>query len=378
MVKVGNIRLKGDVVLWVVAAFLGLFSLLAVYSSVGSLALKRPDGNASFFLMKHAFMLAVGFGAMFLAHKIRFKFYSKLAVPGIVLSIILLLLTLLLGANINNANRWLVIPIINQNFQTSDLAKIFLILFLGRFLSRNKDQLHDFWRSTAVMLGVVLAVVLLIFPANFSTAFLLFCASVVIMFVGGVPFKHLASVFGIAIGMLAILVLINVKNPGFLPRLETWQNRILDFNNPNAEGNYQVELAQFAIASGGVLPKGPGNGNSRNFLPHPYSDMIYAFIVEEWGAIIGGILPVMLYLVLLYRGMLINQKSSSTFGKIVGFGLTFLIAFQAFVNMAVSVNLVPVTGQPLPLVSLGGTSTIFTCISFGIIISISKSVTKKA
>lgn len=376
MAAIGNIQLKGDTVLWVVAGALALFSILAVYSSVGSLALKRPDGNASFFLLKHAMMLALGFVAMFVVHKMKFKFFSQIAIPGIVLSIILLALTLVLGANINNANRWLVIPIINQNFQTSDLAKIFLVLFLGRFLSKNRDQLHDFWKSTMVMLGVVLAVVMLIFPANFSTAALIFICSVVIMFVGGVPFKHLASVGGIAIAALALLVMINQKVPGFLPRLETWQNRVMDFKSGDSDGNYQVELAQFAIASGGLLPKGPGNGSSRNFLPHPYSDMIYAFIVEEWGAILGGILPVLLYLVLLFRGMKINQNSPNRFGQIVGFGLAFMMVFQAFVNMAVSVNLVPVTGQPLPLVSLGGTSTIFTCISFGILISISKSIKK--
>lgn len=366
-------RLKGDRTIWMAALFLGLISLLAVYGSISSLAVKR-DGSTLHFLFKHALMLGTGGLIMYYASQMRYSIYSRLAQLTIWLVAGLLLLTLVLGSNINDASRWLTIPIINQSFQTSDLAKVVLIAYLARVLAKHEEE----WTLRDVALKLMLPVGLicgLILPANFSTAALLFLICVTLMFIAQVPIKHLALLIGAAVGAFALLLLIADFLPDLLPRAATWAARIKAFGAGGADpdANYQVEHAKIAIASGGFLPSMPGTAASRNWLPHPYSDMIYAFIVEEYGSILGGLGLLLLYIILLRRSVVIAKRCEKPFGALLSVGLGLMLVVQAMVNMAVAVNLVPVTGQPLPLVSMGGTSIWFTCLAIGIILSVSRS-----
>ncbi len=368
-------KLQGDRVIWMTALFLGLISLIAVYSSISSLAFKREGGSTLHFLFKHGLMLVTGGVIMYYASKLRFGVYSKLSQLALPFVAGLLLLTLLLGSNINDASRWITIPIINQSFQTSDLAKVVLIIYLARVLSKHQGtewNLHDVLLKLMLPVGVICGLIL---PANFSTAALLFLLCLVIMFIGQVPMKWLLGIIGIAVGSFILLIGVNEAfGLNVLPRVETWQSRIESFGTEDSDANYQVEHAKIAIASGGLLPNGPGSGSSRNWLPHPYSDMIYAFIIEEYGSILGGLGLLLLYLILLLRAVRIAGKCEKPFGSLVAMGLSLMLVVQAMVNMAVAVNLVPVTGQPLPLVSMGGTSVWFTCLAIGIVLSVSRSV----
>lgn len=361
--------------IWMTALFLGLISLLAVYSSISSLAFKREGGSTLHFLLKHGFFLATGGVIMFYASKLKYSMYSRLSQLAIGVVAVLLLLTLVLGSNINDASRWITIPIINQTFQTSDLAKLVLVVYLARMISKhqgNEWSLRDVIVRLMVPVGVICGLIL---PANFSTAALLFALCMVIMFVGEVPMKWLLSIVGLAVGSFLVLVMVNeALGLDVLPRVETWEKRISSFGEVDHEANYQVEHAKIAIASGGLLPNGPGSGASRNWLPHPYSDMIYAFIIEEYGSILGGLGLLLLYLILLFRAVRIAGQCEKQFGSLVAVGLSLMLVLQAMVNMAVAVNLVPVTGQPLPLVSMGGTSVWFTCLAIGIVLSVSRSI----
>lgn len=367
-------KLPGDRTIWMASLFLALISLLAVYGSISSLAVKR-DGSTLHFLLKHALMLGSGGLIMYYASQLRYGIYSRLAQLSIWLVAGLLLLTLVLGSNINDASRWLTIPIINQSFQTSDLAKVVLIAYLARVLS--KHQAGE-WTLREVALELMLPVGVvcgLILPANFSTAALLFAICVLLMFIAQVPLKHLAVLIGAAVAVFALLLLIADFFPDLLPRAATWAARLKAFGSEaGGDANYQVEHAKIAIASGGLLPSMPGTAASRNWLPHPYSDMIYAFIVEEYGSILGGLGLLLLYLILLHRAVVIAKRCEKPFGSLIAVGLGLMLVVQAMVNMAVAVNLVPVTGQPLPLVSMGGTSAWFTCLAIGIILSVSRSL----
>ncbi len=356
------------------ALFLGLISLIAVYSSISSLAFKREGGSTLHFLFKHGLMLITGGVIMYYASKVKFGVYSRLAQLAIPVTAGLLLLTLLLGSNINDASRWITIPIINQSFQTSDLAKVVLIVYLARVLGKNHGiewTLRDVMLKLMLPVGVICGLIL---PANFSTAALLFAVCFVLMFIGQVPLRHMALIVGAAVAVFVVLLLIANTKPGLLPRLDTWITRIESFGTQDSDANYQVEHAKIAIASGGLLPNGPGSGASRNWLPHPYSDMIYAFIIEEYGSILGGLGLLLLYQILLFRAVRIAGRCDKPFGSLVSVGLSLMLVMQAMVNMAVAVNLVPVTGQPLPLVSMGGTSVWFTCLAIGIVLSVSRSV----
>jgi cell division protein FtsW len=364
--------IKGDKVVWLVVLLLAILSVLAVYSSIVTLAYKYKDGDTLYYLFKHAIILVVGFGLMILAHNLNYKYYSRISQIAIIISIPLLLLTLLTGANINDASRWLVIPVINQTFQTSDLAKLALIMYLARLLYKKQENIKDFKSAFVPIMLPVLAVCGLILPANFSTAAMLFTTSLIIMFIGRVNIKYILSLIGIGLGMLMLLLLIAKAQPDLLPRLDTWVSRIETFTQGgDNDSNYQADQAKIAIATGGPIGKGPGGSTQRNFLPHPYSDFIYAIIIEEYG-LIGGFLVIILYLILFYRGVKIAQKAEKTFGTFLAIGLSFSLVFQAMINMAVAVNLFPVTGQPLPLVSMGGTSIWFTCLAIGIILSVSR------
>lgn len=363
--------IKGDRVVWLVVLLLAILSILAVYSSIVTLAYKYKDGDTFYYLFKHAIILFVGFGLMMLAHNVKYKYYSRISQMALYLSIPLLGLTLVTGANINDASRWLVIPVINQTFQTSDLAKLALIMYLARLLSKRQDSIKDFKAAFIPIMIPVLLVCGLILPANFSTAAMLFTTSLIIMFIGRINLKYIFSLIGIGISALLILLLIGKSNPELLPRMGTWAKRIETFTGDgNKDANYQADQAKIAIATGGVLGKGPGGSTQRNFLPHPYSDFIYAIILEEYG-LVGGMVVILLYLILFYRGIKIASSAEKTFGSLLAIGLSFSLVFQAFINMAVAVNLFPVTGQPLPLVSMGGTSIWFTCLAIGIILSVS-------
>lgn len=355
-----------------VCIILGLVSLLAVYSSISSLAYKYTQGNTLYYLFKHGLMLVSGFFIIYMVHRVNYKYFSRLSQIAVWLAVVLLVLTLLLGVNINDASRWLRIPVINQNFQTSDFAKISLIAYVSRMLVVNRDKLKNFKEGLLPILLPIGLVCGLILPANFSTAALLFFVCFTLLFIGGIPFKHLFGVVGMAAVAFALLIGLSSTYPDLLPRVETWKSRLLNYESGDSDANYQIEHAMMAIHSGGLLPSGPGTGDSRNYLPHPYSDMIYAFIIEEYGAILGGVGMLLLYLIFLYRCIKVSIGCERDFGSLLVIGLSFLLAFQAFINMGVAVSILPVTGQPLPLVSMGGTSIWFTCLAVGMILSVSR------
>ncbi len=367
--------IKGDKIIWAIVVLLSVFSLLAVYSSTGTLAYKNQGGNTEYYMMKHLIILLVGLVLMYLAHKIKYVYYSPLFAAALWISIPLLALTLIFGLDLNDAKRVLPLPF-NLTFQTSDLAKLTLIIYLARLLTKKQDTIKDFRTAFVPLILPVLAVVFLIMPANLSTALMLFTTSLVLLFIGGVDFKYIAALVVSGIVAFALFVLIVLQLPEDQQgRMETWKNRIA--NHIKNEGDsYQVEQAKIAVATGGLLGKGPGNSTQRNFLPHPYSDFIYSIIIEEYGYL-GGVFVLLLYVILLHRAVVIVTKIPQTFGAFLTIGVAFSLVLQAMINMAVNVDVLPVTGQPLPLVSMGGTSIWFTSLSIGIILSVSKEVERK-
>lgn len=366
---------KGDSVIWGVIFTLSIFSLLAVYSSTGTLAYKYQEGNTAYYIIKHFVLLAVGIGIIFITHLIPYKYYSRLSQLFLYLSIFLLAITLVMGTSLNQASRWLTLPGLGFTIQTSDFAKLSLIMYVARVLSLKQKKIDDF---NGVFVSLILPIVIvcaLIMPANLSTAVILFTVSFLLMFIGRVRVKFLLGISFVGLLMVAVIVggiVISGKSTG---RIGTWQKRIESFVSGDSEDNYQVEQSKIAIATGGLLGKGPGNSTQRNFLPHPYSDFIYAIIIEEYG-FIGGAVVLFLYLFLLYRAGVIVRKSRRTFGAFLAIGLTLSLVFQAMINMGVAVHLFPVTGQTLPLVSMGGSSILFTGVAFGVILSVSRSVEK--
>lgn len=370
--------IKGDKVIWLVVILLALLSILSVYSASGSLAYKHQQGNTFYYLFKHGIMLVVGMGLILFAEKMDYKYYSRISQIALFIAVPLLLLTLVMGVNIGNASRWLIIPGINQTFQTSDFAKLALIMYLARLLYKKQDNIKDFKAAFVPIMVPVLLVCGLILPANFSTAAILFTTCLIIMFIGRVNIKYILSLIGIGVASLMLMLLIAKSVPNLLPRLDTWVSRIESFSEGGSDGNYQADQAKIAIATGGTFGKiitGQGNSTQRNFLPQSSSDFIYAIIIEEYG-LIGGLGVIILYLILFYRGVKIAQKAEKSFGTFLAIGLSFSLVFQAMINMAVAVNLFPVTGQPLPLVSMGGTSIWFTCLAIGIILSVSRNMEK--
>jgi len=373
-------RLEGDRVLWAIALVLTLASLVTVYSAISTLAYKA-DGNSAKFLFKQAALLAGGWVVMFGVHRIHFKYFGKLANVLLALAIAALVFTLLFGTDINDARRWIKIPFIGLTVQTSDFAKLALVLWVARQMQVRANVLDDVWQGLAPILGGIALVCALILPSDFSTAAMLAAVCVAMLFVGGLPWRHMLRIGVLGLGGLGLLYGIGKAAPEALPRFGTWASRLESFAG-FASGNagtasaedYQIELAQIAIHRGGLFPHGPASGTSRNFLPHPYSDMIFAFIVEEWGAILGGLGLVLLYLALLFRASRTAIKCESVFGRNLVLGLGLMITVQALVNMGVSVRLFPTTGQPLPLVSYGGTSLLFTCLSIGMMLAVTRAV----
>ncbi|MDY0200419.1 MAG: FtsW/RodA/SpoVE family cell cycle protein [Bacteroidales bacterium] len=366
---------KGDRVIWLVVVLLSIVSLLAVYSSTGSLAYRYQGGNTAYYFIKQFAFLGAGLAVIFLVHLISYKVYSPLAPLLLYIAIPLLLITLLFGTSINQASRWLEIPGLGVTVQTSDFAKLALVMYVARMLSLRQNNLNDFKKTFLPIVLPIALVCSLILPANFSTAALLAATCWLLMFIGRINLKHLLGFTGLGVLVIGLFVVVALKTNS-ISRVQTWKNRIENYSSGEQGENYQAQQSKIAIATGGLVGKGPGNSTQRNLLPHPYSDFIYAIIIEEYG-IFGGVIVLLLYLILLYRTGLIVKKARRTFPALLAMGLTLMLVFQAMINMAVAVNLIPVTGQPLPLVSMGGTSLIFTSASFGILLSISRSQNKE-
>ena len=372
---------KGDPHIWAIIVGLSMFSLLAVYSSTGMLAYRFAGGNTAIYIIRHSGFMVIGLLTAFILHMFPYKYYARISQWMILIVIPLLLITLLYGVVANMASRWIsLFGIIT--FQTSDLAKMALIMYLAQRLASKQNEILDFKKTLLPMYIVTCVVCVLIMPANFSTAALLFMVCVIMFFIGRASIKQLAGLCAITllVGVVLIAGLYGLQKVGVntvvTQRVVTWVGRIdSHFNSESQKDNYQVKQAKIAIGTGGVIGNGPGNSVQRNFLPHPYSDFIFAIIIEEWG-IIGGIVVIFLYINLLFRSIAIVRKCDKTFPAFLVMGLSLIIVFQALINMAVAVGLLPVTGQTLPLISMGGTSILFTSAAFGIILSISREVRK--
>lgn len=366
--------IRGDKVIWAVVIILSLVSVLAVYSSTGSLAYRMQKGNTEYYLFKQLSVLLLGVIIIYVAHRVNYTVYSRIAVILFLISIPLLLYTLLFGSTINEASRWIRLPVVNLTFQTSDMAKLALFMYVSRQLSRKQKVIKDFKKGFRPIIFPICIICLLIMPANMSTALMLGASCLLLCFIGRVNIKHLLAFIGIGIlciGLMVGIVLMTGVGGG---RATTWKSRIEHFRHQEKdEQPYQVQQSKIAIANGGVFGKGPGNSEQRNFLPHPYSDFIFSIIIEEYG-MVGAMILIGFYLIFLFRSIRIFKRCPYAFGAFLAIGLSFTLVIQAFANMAVAVNLMPVTGITLPLVSMGGTSIWFTSLAIGIILSVSRHV----
>jgi cell division protein FtsW len=366
-------RTKGDKVIWTIVVFLSLVSLLAVYSATGSLAYREQGGHTEYYLFKQLSVLVVGLLIIYFAHRVNYTVYSRAAQIGFIISIPLLIYTLAFGFNLNEASRWIRLPVINLTFQTSDVAKLAIFMYVSRQLSKRQHVITDFRKGFLPIIIPVGIICVLIMPANMSTALLLGASCMLLCFIGRVPIKFLLAMIGAGVGLILLMFAI-AWITGIKMRTETWAKRIEHFiSNEDSETPYQVQQANIAIAGGGLLGKGPGNSTQRNFLPHAYSDYIYATIIEEYG-IFGAFLILMAYMLLLLRCIRIFRQCPYAFGAFLAVGLSVTLVIQALTNMAVNVGLFPVTGVTLPLVSMGGSSVIFTSFAIGIILSVSRNV----
>lgn len=367
-------RIKGDKTIWATAGMLAVFSFLPVYSASSNLAYLYGNGNTFPYLVNHFIYLFLGFVIMFFVHKVPYRYFSGLSQLMLPLTILLLIFTVSQGIIIDgaNASRWISIPFINKTFQTSTLASVVLLTYVARYMTRVKDKNYSFQQSILplwVPVGLVLGLIL---PANFSTTAILFSMVVVVTFIGGYPVKYLGIVFLTGIIFLAMFMLTAKAFPGLFPnRVDTWISRVESFANDEVtEADYQIEKAKIAIASGGITGQGIGKSVQRNFLPQSSSDFIYAIIVEEMG-LLGGFGVMFFYMLLLFRIMVVATKANSIFGRLLVMGVGLPIVFQALINMAVAVELFPVTGQTLPLISSGGSSIWMTCLALGMVLSVS-------
>ena len=362
---------KGDRWIWIIVILLSTWSLLAVYSATGTIAYKKGVGSEQF-LIKHLVMIVGGLALMYFSHLLDYRYYAGISKILMVITIPLLRYTLIFGANVNDASRWVTIPVINQTFQTSDLAKLALITFLARTLTKKQETIKDVKKAFIPIMGSVCVVFILIALANLSTALMLFGVSILLLIIGRISVRQILTVCLAGLILLTGVVLLGPRRKTYISRIEAFVYP----ENVSPDKSFQSNQSKIALATGGIFGKGPGNSIQRNFLPHPYSDFIYALIIEEYG-LIGGIILAMLYLAFLYRCILIVTQSPKAFGALLAAGLSFSLTIQAFANMAVAVGLGPVTGVPLPLVSMGGTSILFTSVAFGIILSVSRDIEKK-
>lgn len=363
-----NAELKGDKAIWGILVLLSVFSLLAVYSSTGTLAYKYAGGNTESYLIKHGLILFGGIFLAYICHLFDYMTFKKLAPFMLIASIPLLVYTLAYGVEINDARRWVEVPFIGLTFQSSDFAKLGLVLYIAREISSKQEYIKDFKSAFLPIIVPVLIICGLIAPADLSGALVLFITSIMMMFVGrvSIPFILLLLLLGI-VGFSVLIIMGDFTD---IIRTDTWQNRLIEFTN-DPEGGYQTVQAKIAIANGGIFGLGPGNSIQRNYLPYAHADFIYAIICEEYG-LIGGAIVIGLYVLFFFRVTRIVTKSPKAFGAMAAIGLGLSLIMHAFINIAVSVHLVPVTGITLPIISKGGTSILFSCVSIGIILSVSK------
>ena len=385
-------KTKGDRVIWALVILLTLVSLLAVYSATGSLAYKNYRGNTEIYLLKQIAFIVAGLFVIYFAHLVNYTFYSKAAKIAFLISLPLLFYTLFFGVKMNEGSRWIRLPLLNMTMQTSDFARLALFMYLARLISKKQVVIKDFRQGFLPVILPVAITCALITPANLSTAMLLGASCLLLMFIGRVNTKHILMTIGVALIPVLFLVAsaiirhgksndqeaeaIKKSSSGLFGRVDTWIGRMENFIYGSKETDddaYQVNQAKIAIAKGGVLGVGPGNSTTRDYLPQAYNDFIYAIIIEEYG-LMGGAFIMFIYLVFLYRCIRIYKRCPYAFGAFLALGLSFTLAIQAVANMAVTVNLFPVTGVTLPLVSMGGTSFIFTCLAIGIILSVARNV----
>ncbi|MDM9632552.1 FtsW/RodA/SpoVE family cell cycle protein [Robiginitalea aurantiaca] len=368
-------HLEGDKAIWAVVALLALFSFLPVYSASSNLVYVVGNGTTIGHLLKHGMLLILGFGIIYGMHKIPTHYYKGLSIIALPVVILLLIYTLAQGTTIEgaNASRWIRLPFVGITFQTSNLAAVVLMVYVARYLSKIRDRKITFKESILPLWLPVSVILLLILPANFSTAAILFVMILTLCFLGGYPLKYLVGMVASGITFLALFILVAKAIPDVFPnRVDTWMNRVEHFwDGEDGVGDYQIEKAKIAIASGGVMGNGAGKSVMKHFLPQSSSDFIYAIIIEEYG-LVGGFSLMFLYLLLLFRIVVVANANTSVFGKLVVMGVGLPIIFQALINMAVAVELFPVTGQTLPLISSGGTSIWMTCMAIGVVLSSSR------
>jgi len=369
----GNI--KGDKAIWGVVALLALFSFLPVYSASSNLVYVVGNGTTIGHLVKHGMLLFLGFGIIYGVHKIPTHFFKGLSLIALPIVLVLLAYTLAQGTTIDgaNASRWIRLPLVGITFQTSNLAAVVIMVYVARYLTRIKDKTITFSESIVPLWLPVFVVTILILPANFSTAAILFFMVLILCFLGGYPLKYLSGIIGAGLLILTVFILTAKAYPDLFPnRVDTWINRVESFWDPaDTESDYQIEKAKIAIASGGIVGNGAGKSVMKNFLPQSSSDFIYAIIIEEYG-LVGGFVLMFFYMLLLFRIVVVANSNETVFGKLLVVGVGLPIVFQALINMAVAVELFPVTGQTLPLISSGGTSIWMTCLAIGIVLSASR------
>ncbi len=367
-------NIKGDRAIWALAGLLALFSFLPVYSASSNLAYLYGDGNTFKFLVKHFAHLVLGFAILYGVHRIPYRYFRGLSIIALPVVLLLLLITLTEGETIAgaNASRWIRIPFVGVTFQTSTLASVVLLTYVARYLSKIKDKVITFKESLLPLWLPVFLVLGLILPANFSTTAIIFSMVMIVVFLGGYPIRYIGIILAAGALFLTLFVVSAKAFPDlFSNRVDTWMNRIDNFlDGEDTEADYQIERAKMGIAAGGLMGVGPGKSVQKNFLPQSSSDFIYAIIVEEWG-LFGGLFLMLLYMLLLFRLVIVAYKCESIFGKLLVIGVGLPIVFQAFINMAVAVELFPVTGQTLPLISSGGTSIWMTCLALGMVLSVS-------
>jgi len=367
-------NIKGDRLIWAIVALLAIFSFLPVYSAASNLAYSGSNGSTFSFFVKHFMHLFLGFSIMYGVHKIPYRYFRGLSLIMIPIVLILLIVTMFQGITIDgaNASRWIQIPIVGMSFQTSTLASVVLMVYVARYMSKIKDKDISFKSSVLPLWMPVFLVLILILPANFSTAAIMFVMVAMLVFIGGYPIRYLLVILASGAIALTLFILIAKAFPDAMPnRIDTWMSRLDSFSDgEDSEADYQIEKAKIAIASGGIQGVGPGKSIQKNFLPQSSSDFIFAIIIEEYG-LIGGLSLIILYMWLLFRIVIVAQKADTMFGKLLVLGVGLPIVFQAMINMGVAVELFPVTGQTLPLISSGGTSIWMTCLAIGIILSVS-------
>ena len=371
------INLEGDTRIWAVVFFLSIVSIVVVYSATGGLAYTSYGGNTWHLFFKHFKFLIVGLVLMYFVHKVPHKYFSRLGQLGFIIAIPILLYTVAFGTSLNDANRW--ITIADMPINTFEIGKIAITVFLARQLVRSQKDLNDLKKVSWKLFAPLILVCAIIFPANLSTAAMIFLAGLMLLYLGGVPFKYLALLLASILTLGVLVISLSLTVPALkktFPRAQTWVNRVKNFSEDksvNSDEFYQVAHAKIAIVNGGIKGRGPGKSTQRNVLPLPNSDYVYAILIEEWG-VLGGFMVVFAYVVLLLRGKRIFNLANDPLAAYLGVGLSISLVLQAFINMAVAVDFFPVTGQTLPLISMGGVSVIFTCVSLGIILSTSRSI----